>query len=102
MLLDTDYSVASEAAQAEPVAALAAVDPAAELIAWLRSVPAIAQMADMYGPRFVLWRVEPGKDGKPTKKPKRLDGQANAKSTDPSTWNTLERCCTALPHTPAG
>src|SRR3954451_20600720 len=101
-MFDNEYSDAEGAGQAGPGAALAAIGPKGELVAQLRSVQAVAQMADIYGQRFVLWRGEPGKDGKPIKKPKRLDGRANASSTDDTTWNTLERCYAALPRTPAG
>src|SRR4051812_7535194 len=101
-MFDSEDSLDHEAWQAGPVAAPAALGPQGELGDQLRSVQAIAQMADIYGQRFVLWRGEPGKDGKPIKKPKRLDGRANASSTDDTTWNTLERCCAALPHAPAG
>src|SRR3954452_8436317 len=102
IMLDSEYSPSTEGLQDEPVAALATLGPQGELITWCRSVQAVAQMADIYGQRFVLWRGEPGKDGKPIKKPKRLDGRANASSTDDTTWNTLERCYAALPRTPAG
>src|SRR3954468_3867657 len=101
-MFDNEYSDAEGAGQAGPGAALAAIGPKGELVAQLRSVAAIGQMADLYGQRFVLWRGEPGKDGKPIKKPKRLDGRANASPPHNTTWTTLERCCAALPHTPAG
>src|SRR3954454_11483901 len=101
-MFDPEYSDAGEATQAGPVDALSALGSQGELLAQLRSVAAIGQMADLYGQRFVLWRGEAGKDGKPIKKPKRLDGRPNASSTDDTTWNTMERCCAALPHTPAG
>ena len=101
-MLDGEDSPSTEGLQDEPVAAPAALGPQGELLAQLRSVQAIAQMADMYGKRFVLWRGELDEKGDLVKRPKRLDGRTNADVTDPRNGHTLERCCAALPRTPAG
>src|SRR3954452_8613211 len=96
MFDDTQDRPETGALQDGNVAALAALGPQGELLAQLRSVQAIAQMADIYGPRFLLWRGEPNEKGGLDKRPKRLDGRTDADVTDPRNGHTLERCCAAL------
>lgn len=52
-----------------------------------------AELAEVH--QWCLWRVEPGKDGNPTKVPYRPDGR-KAASNDPRTWNAFADVQAAL------
>lgn len=48
-------------------------------------VPALNTLARI--PHWVIWRLEPGKNGKPTKIPYSPHSGRNASTTDPATWS---------------
>ena len=47
-------------------------------------------------PVWVCWKMEPSKDGKPTKIPKNPHTGYNAQSNNPDTWSSYDDACVAV------
>src|SRR5688500_395435 len=58
-------------------------------------LPAISTLAAA-GERFLVWRVEPGESGKPTKVPYRVLGDVRAATDKPVTWGTFDQALKAM------